>query len=216
VAALVAADPKYVPSTTVASPRVLSLFGDMRKKELPTVARRLMEEGRLAFKEKDVARARQHFELLLQVLDDPALKSRPEAADLRLLADGFFALTNAPATAAATKPDLPAAPAPAPSSAAASVFRPAVAIQQTLPLWQPPDAMSRARDYSGAIKVLIGIDGRVKSATIERPTHPSYDSRLRQASRQWLYQPATQNGEAVESELVIRIELRKTTSTPTK
>jgi hypothetical protein len=35
VASLVAADPKYVPSAMVASPKVLQLVSEMRRKELP-------------------------------------------------------------------------------------------------------------------------------------------------------------------------------------
>jgi len=84
-----------------------------------------------------------------------------------------------------------------------------VAIQQTLPEWMPTDKMAASRDYVGSIKVIIGIDGRVKSATIEKATHPIYDARLLQVSKGWLYKPATQNGEPVESEKVIAIQLRR-------
>ena len=38
VAALVDADPTYVPPSSVASPRVLSMIADIRRKELPGVA----------------------------------------------------------------------------------------------------------------------------------------------------------------------------------
>src|SRR5687768_9805285 len=94
VASLVASDPKYVPSSTVASPKVLQLFSDMRRKELPGVARKLLEEGRTAFKEKQLARAQKTFELLLLLLDDAALKGRPENEDMRILAEGFVALAD--------------------------------------------------------------------------------------------------------------------------
>jgi tetratricopeptide (TPR) repeat protein len=207
VASLVAADPKYVPSPTVASPKVLQLLSDMRRKELPGVVRKLFDEGKSAFKEKELPRAQRNFQLLLQLLDDPALKGRPENEDLRVVAEGFVALLATPAPA----------PAPATTTASETVIRtsgvpasePPVAIRQTLPEWMPTDKMAASRDYVGSIRVTIGIDGRVKSAAIEKATHPIYDARLLQVSKQWLFKPATQNGEPVESEKVIAIQLRR-------
>ena len=206
VAALVAADPQYVPSPSVASPKVLQLVSDMRRKELPAIARRLFDEGKAAYKEKELPRAQRNFQLLLQVLDDAALKGRPENEDLRVLAEGFVALL-----------DVPPAPGPQPAPVTETVVRtsgtpamePPVALQQTLPEWMPTDKIAGSRDYVGSIKVTIGIDGRVKSASIEKATHPVYDARLLQAAKGWLYKPATQNGEPVESEKVIAIQLRQ-------
>jgi tetratricopeptide (TPR) repeat protein len=215
VAALVATDPKYVPSPTVASPRVLQIVSEMRRKELPAVARRLFEEGKSAFKEKQLALAQRNFDLLLELLDDPALKGRPENDDMRVLAEGFVALTTA-AAAPPPKTSVAAAetPAPAPASAAVPVattgtlIQPPVAVSQTLPEWNPPDRRT-GRDYVGSIKVLIGADGRVKSAAIEKPTFPAYDARLLQAAKLWVYKPATRNGAPVESEKIIAVQLRQ-------
>jgi TonB family protein len=206
VASLVAIDPRYVPSATVASPKVLALVSEMRKKELPGVARRLFDEGRAAFKEKQFERAERNFSLLLQLLDDPALKGRPENDDLRVLAEGFVALTNA-----ATPPP-PASEAPAETVVRTSglpAVEPPVAVQQSLPEWAPPDKLAGSRDYVGSLKVTIGADGRVKSASIEKATYPTYDARLLQVARSWVYKPATRNGEPVESEKVIAIQLRR-------
>ena len=207
VASLVAADPRYVPSPSVASPKVLQLVSDMRRKELPGIARKLFDEGKAAYKEKELPRAQRNFQLLLQLLDDPALKGRPENEDLRALADGFVALLD---SASAPAP-------PPPATATETVIRtsgtpamePPVAIQQTLPEWMPTDKFAGSRDYVGSIKVTIGIDGRVKSAAIEKATHPIYDARLLQVAKGWLYKPATRNGEPVESEKVIAIQLKR-------
>lgn len=205
VASLVAADPRYVPSATVASPKVLQLVSDMRRKELPGVSRKLFDDGKAAFKEKDLPRAQRNFQLLLQLLDDPALKGRPENEDLRVLAEGFVALLDTPAPAAQ--------PAPATETvirtSGVPASEPPVPINQTLPEWMPTDKIAASRDYVGSIKVTIGIDGRVKSAAIEKATHPIYDARLLQAAKGWLYKPATRNGEPVESEKVIAIQLRR-------
>jgi hypothetical protein len=214
VASLVSADPRYVPSANVASPKVLSLVSDMRKKELPAVARKLFEEGRTAFKDKDLAVSKQKFDLLLELLDDAALKGRPENEDLRILAQGFATLVTASPAAAATvaKTEEPAPATPSPAAADApreAIVMPPVALQQALPEWIPPDAIASSRDFAGAIRVVIGTDGKVKSASIHRPSYPAYDARLLQASRQWVYRPATRNGEPVESEKIIEIQLRR-------
>lgn len=204
VAALVNEDPTYVPSPSVASPKVLSLVSDMRRKELPAIARRVFDEGRTAFQEKDEARAQRSFDLLLTLLDDPAMAGRPGNDDLRVLAEGFTALLDAKTAT----PPAPAAPSPAPARVDTVIQGP-VAVRQPLPEWIPPDAIAASRDYTGAVKVIIGPDGRVKSASIERASYPSYDARLLQAAREWVYQPATRNGEAVESEKIVAIQLRR-------
>jgi hypothetical protein len=208
VAALVTADPRYVPSPTVASPKVLQIVTDMRRKELPAMARRLLDDGRAAFKEKQFDRAQQQFALLVQLLDDPSLKGRPEHEDMRVLAEGFVALASASAAPAAA----PAPPATAPVETVVQnepVIQPPVAVDQSLPEWTPPDRVAASRDYVGSIKVRIGADGRVKSAAIETPTNPTYDARLLAASKSWVYRPATRNGKPVESEKVIAVQLRR-------
>ena len=190
ISALVAADPTYVPSASVASPRVLSIVSDIRKKELPAIIRRLMEEGRQSYQRKEFASAGQMFELVLQLVDDPSMTGRPEVEDVRVVARGFVdlaAATTAPPpvpTAAATPPP-PPPPSPSPAQEAV-VFVPAVALQQTMPPWEPPSRAFGMNEYNGSIKVRIGIDGRVKSVAIERPSHPAYDARLVQVAQTWV------------------------------
>lgn len=212
VAALVDADPQYKPSPSVASPSVLSLVADMRKKELPAVARRLLEAGRAAFKEKDYDTAQEQLEVLLELLDEPAATDLPGAGDLRLLAESFVTLADASAREAGPSADAASAAGPAAAAAAPApvpdVLTDPVPLQQEVPQWIPPNPTAASRAYDGAIRVLIGVDGRVKSATMDKATYPSYDVRLLQASREWRYKPATRNGEPVESERIIPIQLR--------
>ena len=209
VAALVEADPKYVPSPDVASPRVLTLVTEMRGRELPQVARRLLDEGRTAFKDKDFIRAQDSFDLLLELLDEPAMRGSPEREDLQLLAESFATLAVAvPAVAVQPEPEpeptLEPAARPAP---VAAVVQPAVVVQQDIPMWIPPDVSAGAREYRGLIRVHIGIDGRVDAADIEQPTHPAFDVRLLRAAKEWLYIPATRNGQPVPSERLVTVQL---------
>jgi len=221
VVALVEADPTYVPPSSVASPRVLAIVADIRRKELPGVTRRVLDSGRAAYEAKNVALAQRQFDLLLKLLDDPAMEGRPEREDLRTVAKGFSTLLVA--APPALRPAPPAEPerSPAPSSspsaspssppAAASPFVPAVVIQETLPIWTPPNPSIARNEYNGAVKVRIGTDGRVKAASIDRPSHPAYDAVLLNTARTWLYKPATQNGTPIESERVIAVRLRPRT-----
>jgi tetratricopeptide (TPR) repeat protein len=211
VALMVEADPTYVPPSTVASPRVLSMIADIRRKELPAVSRRILDSGRASFEAKNTAQAQRQFELLLKLLDDPAMEGRPEREDLRALAKGYSTLLVAPPPA----PVRPAAPVPndkppaSPTPASiSSAFTPAVVIQETLPVWTPPNPAVARNEYTGAVKVRIGIDGRVKAVTIDQPSHPAYDANLIRVARTWLYKAALQNGTPIESERVIAVRLR--------
>ena len=214
VVALVDADPTYVLPSSVASPRVLAMVAEIRRKELPGVARRVLDSGRAAYEAKDLPRAQRQFDLLLKLLDDPVMESRPEREDLRAVARGFSTLLVAtpaprPPAAETERPAPPAAPpAATPAPPAVSTFVPAAVIQETLPIWTPPNPSVARNEYNGAVKVRIGSDGRVKAATIDRPTHPAYDAALLNTARSWLYKPATQNGTPIESERVIAVRLR--------
>jgi tetratricopeptide (TPR) repeat protein len=212
VAAMVEADPIYVPPSTVASPRVLAMIADIRRKELPAVSRRVLDAGRAAYEAKNIAQAQRQFDLLLKLLEDPAMEGRTEREDLRALAKGYSTLlvaapvAPAPRAAPPVSTDKPAAsPSPAPSGGG---FTPAVVIQETLPVWTPPNPAIARTEYSGAVKVRIGTDGRVKAVTIDQPSHPAYDANLVRIARTWLYKPASQNGTPVESERVIAVRLR--------
>lgn len=201
---LVTADPLYTPDPVETSPRVRERFAEVREEVLPDVVRTMYLEARAALDRKDRADAIARFERVLQVIDAAGL---PTLEDMRVLVAGFLDLSRA----------LPApAPEPAPASVEAadpepaepSLPTPAVAISQTLPPWVPTDAVSRRMEFEGAVRVYIGRDGRVVSAEIVRPVHPSYDPLLLKAAREWRYSPATLRGRPIESELVVEVRLR--------
>ena len=228
VIALVDADPTYLPPTTIASPRVLAIVVETRRRHIPEVVRRLLDSGRAAFAEKNMVLAAGQFSLLLKLLDDAAMADRPERADFRTLAQGFAALAScacAPAAATSSTAATPEAaatsstaatpgaapgrrPAAASRPAAPRSLTPAVPLQETLPLWRPPNQTIGRNEYSGSLKLQIGADGRVKSATMVKPSHPLYDAALLGAARTWRYKPATQDGVNTESERIIAIRLR--------
>ena len=129
-------------------------------------------------------------------------------------------LATAPPVIAAPRdpePAPPAAPssvvvasAPGPMRVAASApaaFEPAVAVVRPLPKWTPPDVRAASRTFAGSIALEVDARGRVIAAASKRTIHPAYDPVVLAAARQWVFQPARENGRPVKSEITVEIEL---------
>src|SRR3954466_4275025 len=61
IAAVVTADPSYLPGDAEASPRVRGAFSDVRKRLLPEIAARRYAEAKAMFDRKEYARAAPQF-----------------------------------------------------------------------------------------------------------------------------------------------------------
>jgi TonB family protein len=204
-ASLIVGTPAYVPAEKDLSPRFVALFTETRRQLLPSIAKRLFADARDHFHAKNQAQALGEFEMVLALAADPLWKDQPEAADLRTLAAGFVDL------AGAARPPAPTPDAPKTVTVAevkSPVTTAPIPIRQELPRWVPPDLASGHREYNGAVKVVIGADGHVSSATIQAATHPIYDALVLQMARNWLYTPATRNGQPVEVEKVLTVHLK--------
>lgn len=229
--AMIQADPSYALDPAETPPRVQEAFTRVQQRMLPVVTKQLYSEARASLDRKDRDEAIEQFEKLLKVIDG-AGASAASMGELRVLADGFLGLSRAlPADAAPSTPAAapvatttapptvtgpPSSSAPPAARASGSAVRAPntaaetrpVAISQSLPNWFPSDSLSRRSAFSGSVRVNIGVDGRVSSAEIVSSVHPTYDSMLLRAARSWLYQPAKRNDVAVESELVVEVNLR--------
>src|SRR5436190_14878971 len=117
IAAVVTADPLFMPGEAEASPRVRLAFSDVRQRLLPQIASTRYAAAKAAYDRKEYSFAETQFRNLLMLLDDPQMAGR--LGDLRTLASGFVDLASA---AAAPPPEpkkadpLPAAPAPSPAA----------------------------------------------------------------------------------------------------
>jgi len=207
--------PLFVPSDNEASPRIQTVFRDVRRAALPKIARERYADAKAAFDRKDPVTARQ-FDDLMALLDDPDLKDWPAAADLRSVASAFRDLAKA---VAAT----PVSPAPAVRSAE-PVTQPAVeplditytsndadvtppvALSQRAPQWRP-SSREAAQEYRGVLRLLIDRSGAVLSATMATGTLPAYDDALVRAAREWKFQPAQKQGRPVKYLKIIEIRL---------
>jgi len=252
---LITVAPTYAMSDADLPPRLVSLFAQTRKRVLPGVVKKLFADARIDFQAKNMAAARDKFEKVLVLTNDPAMADSPEAVDLRLLVPSYIdiAKSSAPAPlmasiparsqvstapvisaprltpppSASGVPVFPSATAPAPgvaanaasstTAAAALATAPPVSVRELIPaatvrqsvpafVWRPGES---PRALSGAVRVTIGADGKVKSATIEVPVDPRYDSRLLSSARSWTYRPATLDGRPIESEKVVQINISK-------
>ena len=239
MADIVAADPFFALEAEAASPRIAAQFASVRRRLLPPLIRRGFADATAQYREGATARARQRFDDVLRLLDDPALQADQSLADLALVAGAFVELTKAqtppPSIAVISRPIVvapalpviaaPADPAPAPPAASSSAvvasapgpmrvtasapaaFEPAVAMVRPLPRWTPPDPRTATRAYSGAIALEVDANGRVVAAASRKTIHPAYDPVVLAAARQWVFQPARQNGRPIKSEITVEIEL---------
>jgi tetratricopeptide (TPR) repeat protein len=203
IAAVVEADPTFVPDPAEASPRIRDMFARTRRALVPEIAQRMYQDARAAFDRKETAAASSQFESLVQLIDSTAIApdDEPMLSELRLLAAGFLDLTKAAARVQTERVPIKAAVAPVQVTAP-------VPRRQDLPPWTPPDQASRRREFRGAVRVFISEAGSVTDAALDPGVHPVYDRLLLQTARTWQYQPALRNGVPVPSEKVIEVVLK--------
>ena len=215
---LVQTSPTYAVPEGDLPPRLVSLFANTRRRVMPDVVRRLFTEGRAEYQAKQLDSARVKFEQVMKLLNDPGMASAEDAKDLELLTSGYLDIVkNTPppapvpakssaSTVVATAPAPVRSGAPAAPPARAMVVRPAVTVRQDVPPFSGRVDAARG-EISGAVRIIIGVDGKVKSAAIERSIEFRYDARLLTAAKNWQYKPATRGGEPIESEKVVEIRV---------
>ena len=191
--------PEYRPNSADASPRIQTLFSQVRRRMGPALVKRMYQQGRSAMERKDREEAVTQFEVMLRIANDADVRNEASMSELRELGAGFLELSKA--LPPKPKPAEPAAVAAAPRL---SVISPPVVIQQRLPPWVP-DPVSRATEFRGAVRVQISADGKVTSAEILKSVHPAYDQSLLRAARAWLYEPAKKDGVPISSEKTVEV-----------
>jgi TonB family protein len=216
IAAVVMADPMYLPNETEASPRVRSAFSEVRQRQLPEIARSRYATAKATFDRKEFVTAEQQFRELLRLIDDPDMGGR--LGDMRVLVSGFVDLSTAAAAPPPEpeKPKEPVSPPPAPPAVPSELkvytsdddgVSPATPIRQEVPR-VPTQIANQARER-GILDITIDEQGRVINATLRVSLHPIYDSQLLAATRDWRYQPATVNGRPVKFRKIIQITVSK-------
>jgi pyruvate/2-oxoglutarate dehydrogenase complex dihydrolipoamide acyltransferase (E2) component len=218
IAAVVTADPSYLPGDAEASPRVRAAFSDVRKRLLPEIASARYAEAKATFDRKEYARASAQFKQVMVLLEDPDMGGK--LSDLRTLTSGFLDLA-----VAATPPPEPPKPAPAPAPAPEpapvvpqpdpnrvysmndSDVVPPVIVRQDLPRLTPL-MKPQAKDH-GIVEVVIDELGRVTQIAVRQSVQPMYDAELIAKGREWRYQPATLNGKPVRYRKLIQLNVNR-------
>jgi hypothetical protein len=122
---IVTRKPLFVLSDTEYSPRVVALFGNVRKKALPAAAQQLYSAARTDFENKRYALAAEGFRQVLQVIADIAPESQTATlVDLKELSGGFLALAEVRASSTAS-PVMATPAAKSPAAASSGVAPPA-------------------------------------------------------------------------------------------
>jgi TonB family protein len=220
-------NPLYQPAEDSASPRILSVFRDTRRQLLPAIVRERYTAAKAAFERKD-PQARERFESVLTLLDDPDVRGLPAFADLRTVVSAFRDLTKAMAEAPAPPPlpvqplrvqeRVPDAVPPPPGPDAHMAAPPAiytaddegvippVAISQRIPPWTPTRSEA-TQDFRGTLQLLVDERGAVISASLATSVHPVYDAALLKAVRGWKFSPARKQGVPVRYLKTVEIRL---------
>lgn len=222
---LVAGDPSFRPDDAV-SPRLQSVFRDVRKRTLPAVVRERYVSAKANFDQKAYQAAADQFDAVLKLLEVPdVVASDPALADLRTVAVGFRDLARAAAaSAAAAAPS--AAPGPSPSGLAApaapesppvravyAVDDPGVtapiAIQQTLPPWPQGIPKATVRGRRAVLDITINEAGNVESVVVRESIVDWYDETLVKEAKGWSYKPASKDGAPVRYRKLMQVVVEK-------
>jgi len=220
IEAVVAAEPLYHPSDADVSPRIRAVFSDVRRRLLPGLVQQKYALAKTAFDRKDYPTASMTFGQLQALYADPDLSvavSKPPLADLRVLIDGFHALSTQalapppapePLPVSSPKPAVVAAAVPVPAppkvyTSADSNVVPPVTVRQEL----PPFGGMVPRPIMGAMEVVIDENGKVASATMRGPTLASYDRQALAATQMWRYRPAMLDGTPVKFRKMIQVAI---------
>jgi TonB family protein len=212
--------PLYVIPAAEVSPRVVTMFHDIRRRSLPGAARQLYTRAKASYDSKDHATAMAQFKDVLALVNDPdAADEGASLTELKQLAEGFLALSQAALAAAAAPPPAPA-PAPVPVAEVAKapsapriytasdsdVVAPQV-IARTMPGWRPPSTLIAQQSFRGTLEIVVNEQGTIEWAGISKPSFPSYDADLLTATKAWRFRPATKMGEPVKYRLAVEVVL---------
>jgi tetratricopeptide (TPR) repeat protein len=221
-------NPFHSLSDAEVSPRLVTMFREVKARRLPMAVRDLYTRAREKYDEKSFGTAADLLKELLAGLAKEDLENQAGLADLKLLAEGFLRLTEIEIVRYGAVPSTPAAPTPPPNGTPASPTPTVDTIVSTfggVPLGATPAPVIYSTDdryviapvevsrkmpnwnapgtvrpgvYQGLLEVVIDERGLVQDARILISVAPTYDPLLLTATKNWKFRPATLNGEPVK------------------
>jgi protein TonB len=91
---IVLRNPAYMLDIADVSPKLVTMFVDVRRRTQPAAARAKYPQGKTSYDNQRWADAKHEFTSVIAVLNDPDLHDRESLADLRELAEGFLKLSE--------------------------------------------------------------------------------------------------------------------------
>jgi hypothetical protein len=223
---LIAKNPTLQLDSAEASPRIISMFADVRKRLLPGLIREHYRTARATLDAKDAAGAEAQFGEVRRMIDEAEKVNAIDEtlADMRVLVDGFLDLARTsrapvaprpalqPPTPAATDVPSKSQPPPPPTifdSTAHGVTAP-VAIHQDVPSYPRSLVTIVKTDVTkGTLEVLIDENGNVERSVMRDSVNPIYDGLVVRASKTWKYRPALMGDTPVKYVKLIAINVQK-------
>jgi hypothetical protein len=227
--AVVTAAPSFRPSDADESPRVNSVFREVRRRMLPGIIHQQYAQSKAAFDRHDSVSARAGFQRVLDLLADADIASvvnQPPLSELRTLASGFRDLSaravprpspvplmpqkSSAAALPAAVPSIRHAPAPQHlteriySIQDASVIPPIVVRES----WAALAGVFAVR--TGTIEIVIDETGTVAAAAMTTAVNAVYDRLALTEAKRWRYKPATLDAVPVKFRKVIKLDLNAT------
>jgi hypothetical protein len=232
--ALIKKSPLVEIDAADASPRIVAMFTDVRKRLLPALIREQYRSGRAAVEKKEYSSAQSEFTRVRQMLDeaDKIGVKDDTLGDLRVLVDGFAELVqNAQVRAtppAAATPAAPAnltadgsasaAPSPTPariySGAMDGIVAPVVLRQDVPRLPRELVGMLSGGTKTTILDIVIDENGNVERAVVRQSTIRMYDTLLTNATKNWKYRPAMKGDKPVKYLKSLEIVVKNGTSEP--
>ena len=216
---IVTRTPRYIPDENSVSPKVVSLFSDVRRRVLPVAVRGLYTKAKADFDAKNFATAADSFRNILALLTEEGEDSSPVLEDVEQLAKGFLELSEARmrASAAVSEPaalpkvasaDVAAGPLVPPIFGSANAdVQPPIALNQEFPAWRASPHVAPTT-FRGRLEIVVDENGAVETASILDKIHPLYDNSLLSSAKAWRYKPAMKEGRPVKYRKVIAIDLK--------
>jgi TonB family protein len=224
IAAMVSTDPLYRPTSSDVSPRVQTVFRDVRVRMLPAIIQSRYAEAKARFDAKQFGDAARLFAQVIDAMNDPdmaPLAAQSPLADLKTLAGGFKELS----VQAIPPPVIPATPAPvaAPATTPAATavvavvaprifasddpkVAPPIPLHQSLPAF--PAQISSLGKNNGVLEVVVDESGKVESAAMRVSVNPKYDQMVLDAVKKWRFEPATRDGGPVKYRKMMQVAVK--------
>lgn len=163
---LVMDHPTYALPEEEVSPRLYALFRETRERLLPAAARARYTAAKIAFDQRQFARAADGFRDVQTLLADPVFVTEVDGLrDLKDLSAGFLALAEASASAAPASPEpVRTVASTAPASAAPTPWMAAASTESTTPapaMARPPAPPTIYSDEDPSVQPPVEVQRRL-------------------------------------------------------